>query len=81
MARTSLPRVGTLSDLITTRRSLVLYCRTTGCRAPGKEVDIAAVIAQHGDMQLQEFAERSRCAACGASEPQTVCAPLSTGPT
>lgn len=73
-------RVGTLSDLITERRSLVLYCRTTGCRAPGREIDIASVITQHGDMTLQVFAERSRCAECGATEPQTVCAPLSTGP-
>lgn len=75
-----LPRVGTLSDLLAERRSLVLYCMTTGCPAPGREVDIAAVISVRGDMALQRFAELSVCKLCGANLPKTVCAPLDTGP-
>lgn len=80
MTRRYGPRVGTLGDLIKERRSLVLYCRGDQCKAPGRVIDIAAVIAEHGDMSLQEYAERSRCQACGAYEPQTVCAPIDTGP-
>lgn len=80
MTRKNLQRVGMLSDLIKERRSLVVYCMTTGCPSTGKSVDIAAVIRQHGDMPLQTFAERSRCSECGANEPKTVCAPLDTGP-
>lgn len=75
------PRVGTLSDLVAERRSLVLYCLTTGCPAPGRDVDIAAVIRARGDMALQRFAELSVCRLCGANLPKTVCAPIDTGPT
>lgn len=80
MPRLYPPRVGTLRDLIRERRSLVLYCRGDQCRAPGREINIAAVIRERGDMPLQRFAEMSRCTVCGANEPQTVCAPLYTGP-
>lgn len=80
MSSPKLKRVGTLSDLIRERRSLVLYCMTTGCPATGREIDVAAVIAERGDMRLQTFAERSRCERCGAYEPKTVCAPTQTGP-
>jgi hypothetical protein len=73
-------RLGTLGDLIRERRTLAVYCRGDQCKAPGKLVDIAAVIREHGDMPLQRFAELSRCSVCGANEPQTVCAPTATGP-
>jgi hypothetical protein len=73
-------RVGTLSDLIGERRSLRLVCNSTGCRGE-REIDIERVIAEHGDMRLQRFAERSRCVLCGAREPRTICPPLDTGPT
>lgn len=80
MPRPHPPRVGTLQDLVNQRRSLVLYCRGDQCKAPGREVDIEAVIRERGDMPLQRFAELSRCAVCGARDPQTVCAPAYTGP-
>lgn len=80
MASPNPKRVGTLSDLVTQRRSLVLYCMTTGCPATGREVDIAKIIRERGDMLLQEFAELSVCQLCGAREPKTVCAPIDVGP-
>jgi hypothetical protein len=80
MANPKPKRVGTLQDLVDQRRGLRLYCTTTGCPSTGREIDIGAVIAQHGDMDLQRFADLSRCSVCGANEPQTVCAPLDTGP-
>lgn len=77
---TGAKRVGMLADLIAERRSLMLYCTTTGCASLGQEVDIAAIIAQRGDMPLQRFAELSKCKVCGAREPRTICAPIDTGP-
>ena len=61
MATPTPKRIGTLSDLITERRSLVLYCMTMGCKAGGREVDITAVIEARGDMPVQKFADRSGC--------------------
>jgi hypothetical protein len=80
MASLKPKRVGTLQDLVDQRRSLVLYCRGDQCKAPGRKVDTEAVIRERGNMSLQRFAELSRCAVCGAHEPQTVCAPQNVGP-
>jgi hypothetical protein len=68
-------RVGSLSDLFRDECHLYLVCTTTGCTAPDREIDVAAVIAAHGDMALQTFAERSVCKVCGAREPRTLCPP------